>query len=220
MSQEGMAASQAQITLRPELPREFVAAHKRRRIMDATAELIGEHGYHGTRIADIVRRAGIARKTLYENFDGKEAVFLAVFDATIDEAIRRIEVAYAEAGEAWAERIEAGLGAFLAYVAEKPPLARLCLIEAPSATPGTTKHYDEAIRLFIKLARRTLPSGASLPDTIEETLVGGVLWIVYQRVRRREAEQVEDLLAELSDFVMAPFVGVGVIDRTGPKTLM
>jgi AcrR family transcriptional regulator len=62
--------------------------------------LIGEHGYHGTRIADIVRRAGIARKTLYENFDGKEAVFLAVFDATIDEAVRRIEVAYAEAGEA------------------------------------------------------------------------------------------------------------------------
>jgi hypothetical protein len=47
-----------------------------------------------------------------------------------------------------------------------------------------------------------------------------VIWIVYQRVRRREAEQVEDLRAELSDFVMAPFVGVGVIDRTGPETRM
>jgi AcrR family transcriptional regulator len=218
MSQEGIGASQTQVTLRPELPREFVASHKRRRIMDATAELIGEHGYQGTRIADIVRRAGIARKTLYENFDGKEAVFLAVFDATIEEAIRRIEVAYAEAGDAWSERIEAGLGAFLAYVAEEPPLARLCLVEAPSATPGTTKRYDEAMQLFVKLARRTLPGDASLPDTIEETLIGSVIWIVYQRVRRREAEQVEDLLAELSDFVMAPFVGAGVIDRTGPET--
>jgi AcrR family transcriptional regulator len=186
--------------------------------MDAAAELTAEHGYRGTRITDIVRRAGIARKTLYEHFDGKEAIFLAVFDEAIEEVIRRVEAAYAEAGDAWADRVEAGLGAFLTYVAEEPALARLCLIEAPSATPRTTKRYDEAMQLFIKLARRTLPSDASLPDTIEESLVGSVIWIVYQRVRRRETEQVEDLLAELSDFVLAPFVGSGVIDRTRRET--
>ena len=66
---------------RPELPREFVAVRKRRRMMDAMAELSAEQGYEATKIADIVRRAGVARKTLYDNFDGKEEVFLAAFDA-------------------------------------------------------------------------------------------------------------------------------------------
>ncbi|MGN6201020.1 MAG: helix-turn-helix domain-containing protein, partial [Solirubrobacterales bacterium] len=62
--------------MRPELPREFVASHKRRRMMDAIAELTAEQGYEATKIADIVRRAAVARKTLYDNFDGKEDLFL------------------------------------------------------------------------------------------------------------------------------------------------
>lgn len=220
MPPQGREASQAHLTVRPELPREFVAAHKRRRIMDAATELIAEHGYHGTRIADIVRQAGVAQRTLYEHFDGKENLFLAIFDTTIQEAIRRVENAYAGAGDAWTDRIEAGIGAFLSYIAEEPDLARVCLIEALSATPGTAKHYDDSMQLCVQLARRTLPTDASLPDTMEETLAGSVIWIVYQRVRRREAEQVEGLLKELSDFVLAPYIGAGVIDRVAPKKCM
>ncbi len=44
------------LPVRPELPREFVALHKRRRIMDAIAELTAEQGYDSTKIGDIVRR--------------------------------------------------------------------------------------------------------------------------------------------------------------------
>ena len=57
---------------RPQLPQEFVAAHKRRRMIDAMAELCAEQGYEATKIADVVRRAHVARKTLYDNFSGKE----------------------------------------------------------------------------------------------------------------------------------------------------
>src|SRR5215475_14070690 len=86
---------------RHELPREFVAFHKRRRIMDAIAELTAEQGYEATKIGDIVRRAGVARKTLYDNFAGKEQVFLSAFDAAVDEAFQRIEADCAEAGDDW-----------------------------------------------------------------------------------------------------------------------
>lgn len=182
--------------------------------MGATAELIAEHGFHGTRIADITRRSGVPQKALYEYFEGKEDVFLAVFDQTVDEAIRRVEVAVAEPGN-WAERIEAGLAAFLSHIAEEPALARLCLIEAPSATPATTKRYEETIERCVQLARRTLPHNGLLPDTIEESLVGSLMWIVYQQVRRREAEQIEALLPQLSELVLAPYVGAGVIDPAG-----
>jgi hypothetical protein len=34
-----------------------------------------------------------------------------------------------------------------------------------------------------------------------------VAWIVYQQIRRQEAERAEDLLPELSEFMLAPFHG-------------
>lgn len=201
--------------VRPLLPREFVAGHKRKRIMKAIAELTAENGYEATKIADIVRRAGVARKTLYENFEGKEEVFLDTFDAAVDEAIRRIEASCAEVGGGWEERVEAGLGSFLGYVAEEPALARMCLIEALSATPAATQRYEDAVQRFVELARRNLPQDERLPETIEETLIGGVAWIVYQQIRRNETERVEDLLPELSEFMLAPYLGIA--DRAGGR---
>jgi AcrR family transcriptional regulator len=193
--------------LRPELPREFVAVHKRRRIMNAIAELTAEEGYEATKIADIVRRAGVARKTLYDNFDGKEEVFLATFDAALAEMLERVEVACAAVDGDWPELVETGLAAFLGYIAEQPALAKMCLIEALSATPASTKRHEEAVEAFVALLRDAAPDDSGLPDTIEETLVGGVAWIVYQQIRRGETERSLDLLPELTEFVLAPYGG-------------
>jgi AcrR family transcriptional regulator len=193
---------------RPIISPEFVAVHKRKRIMRAVAELTAENGYEATKIADIVRQAGVARKTLYDNFAGKEEVFLAAFDAAIEEATQRVEDTCARIEGDWKERVEAGLAALLGYVAEEPALARMCLIEALSATPAATRRHEEALQRFVELARRSLPRDEKLPETIEETLVGGVVWIVYQQIRRGEAERIEELLPELSEFMLAPFLGV------------
>jgi len=190
---------------RPELSREFVAGHKRRRIMDAVAVLTAEHGYEATKIGDIVRQAGVARKTLYDNFEGKEEVFLAAFDAAFEEAMRRVKEGCAAAGGEWDARLQAGLAAFLGYVAEQPALARMCMIEALSATPAATERYESAMQRFVDLAGENVPHYKELPETIEETLVGGVAWIVYQQIRRDEAAKATELLPELSEFMLAPF---------------
>jgi len=195
------------LPVRPELPREFVAIHKRRRIMAAIAELTAEQGYEATKIGDIVSRAGVARKTLYDNFEGKEEVFLAAFDAAVDEAMRRIEEDCAEVEGGWEERVRAGLASFLRYIAEEPALARMCMIEALSATQAATQRYEDALQRFVELTKRVVPQVDELPGTVEETLVGGVAWIVYQQIRRGEAEKAEDLLPELSEFMLAPFLG-------------
>ena len=90
-TQERQAPKRVGTSPRPALPREFIALHKQRRIMDALAELTAEQGYEATKISDIVKRAGVARKTLYDNFEGKEEVFLAAFDSARDEVLRRVE---------------------------------------------------------------------------------------------------------------------------------
>jgi AcrR family transcriptional regulator len=180
--------------------------------MDAMAELTAEQGYEATKIADIVRRAGVARKTLYDNFEGKEEVFLAAFDSAVVEMTEEIGKACEAAGEEWELRVEASLRALLTYVAEQPMVARMCMIEAMSATPAASARYDEALQHCIELLRRNAPAETGLPETTSETLVGGVAWILYQQIRRGEAEKALDLLPELSEFILSPYQGVAKLE--------
>jgi len=193
---------------RPVLPKEFVAARKRRRIMDAMAELSAEQGYEATKIGDIVRRAGVARKTLYDNFEGKEEVFLAAIDSALQEALARVEEGCAGSGDEWSERLEAGLAALLGYLAENPAEARMCMIDALSATPASGARYDDALHRFVELMRRNAPRDTGLPETIEDTLAGGIAWILSQQIRRDEAERAPELLAQLFEFAISPYRGV------------
>jgi AcrR family transcriptional regulator len=181
--------------------------------MDAIAELTAEQGYEATKIADIVRRAGVARKTLYDNFDGKEEVFLAAFDASVEDLMRRVEEVCAEFDGGWEERVEAGLGAFLAYVAEEPARARMCMVEAMSATPAATQRYEDAVQSFVGLTGRNVPYSDQLPKTIDETLIGGVAWIVHQKIRRHGAEKAMEMLPDLAEFMLAPYRGVAEAEQ-------
>jgi AcrR family transcriptional regulator len=202
--------------MRPELPREFVASHKRRRMMDAIAELTAEGGYEATKIADIVRRAAVARKTLYDNFDGKEDLFLSAIDATVAEMRAVVEAACAEADSREGGIVD-GIEALLDFVAEHPSASRMCMVEAISATPSSARLYDAAVRDFVELFRRNAPEGSDLPETIEESLVGGVAWILQLQIRRGEAERAPELLPELSQFVLSPYLGVGKVVDTGSR---
>jgi AcrR family transcriptional regulator len=178
-------------------------------MMDAMAELTAERGYGATKIADVVSRAGVARKTLYDNFAGKEELFLAAFEATLGEARESVEAACAAATEGNGRGIEAGLEALLGFLAAHPAQARMCMVEALSATPATAVQYEEAIQEFVELLREGVPAARGRPSTLEETLVGGVAWILQQRIRSGETEVVSRLLPELSGFVLSPYRGVG-----------
>lgn len=194
--------------MRPELPREFVAGHKRRRMMDAIAELTAEQGYEATKIADIVRRAAVARKTLYDNFDGKEDLFLSAVDATMGEMRVAVEEA-CERTDSPEDQVVAGIEALLEFIAEHPAAARMCMLESISATRSSARLYDAGMRDFVELLRNSALDSSELPDTIEESLVGGVAWILQQQIRRDEAERAAELLPELSQFVLSPYLGVG-----------
>ena len=184
--------------------------------MDAIAELTAEQGYEATKIADIVRRAAVARKTLYDNFDGKEDLFLSAVDSIVTEMRVLVEEA-CDDGDDPEERIVAGLEAMLDFIAEHPAAARMCMVEAISATPGSARLYDAAVHEFVELLQRSAPQRADLPGTIEESLVGGVAWILQLQIRRGEAETAPGLLPELSQFVLSPYLGVGKVVNTGRR---
>lgn len=194
---------------RHQLSREFIAQHQQARIVNALALEVSEKGYRAVTVADIVKRAGIARNTFYENFSSKEDCFLAAQKFAMSAALDRV-VEAAGAIDDWPYRVEAGLAAFLGYVAEEPALARTCMVDALAAAPTSVRYYEESLQAFVslfRLGRDVSPHGQELPETLEEALIGGVFWILYQRLLLAEAETVGELLPELVEFTLTPYLG-------------
>jgi AcrR family transcriptional regulator len=200
---------------RQRLSREFIARHQRARIVAALAEETMASGYRAVTVADIVRRAGIARNTFYDNFSSKEDCFLATQDFAVEESLARVVEAAAEA-DGWEARTAAGLGAFLKYVSDEPALARTCIVEALSAGEAAQERYEQSMQAFVPLLRKGREysdHGDGLPATLEETIVGGMFWVIYQRIVLGQAESIESLLPDLIDFALTPYIGAESAQR-------
>ena len=53
----------------------------RSRLLQGLAQSVAAKGYADTTIADIVREAGVSRRTFYEQFDGKPAALIALYES-------------------------------------------------------------------------------------------------------------------------------------------
>jgi len=190
--------------------RDAAAAEQRRRILAATAELIAERGYQETTMEEVVRRAKVGYATFYKHYADKEAAFLALLDAAIDRTVSRVEESYEREEGPWADRVGAALGTLFEDVAAHPAAARACLVEAVAAGPEAAAKHEAALKRLAPLLRpgRELnPRQAELPESLEETLAGGIVWVLGQRLIAGEEAKLRGLLPETLEFVLRPYVG-------------
>jgi AcrR family transcriptional regulator len=178
---------------------ELVAASQRTRLLEAVGRSVAEKGYGGATIDDIVRRAGVSKKTFYEHFQDKEGCFLAAYEAASEELWARVKDAQS-AGTDWLERTRAGIVAYLRWLAADPALARAFLIEVAAAGPRAAEcrerlrdRYAELMRERQIDARAEIPSLPGLPDEIFHAVVAAVDDIVVRRIREDGAEGLPEL---------------------------
>ncbi len=193
------------------LPREFVVHNQRERLIAGLAEAIAENGYSGTTIAHITRHAAVSRRTFYEHFSSKDECFVAAYDTVMAELRERVSSAF-EGAEDWPHAVKAGIGAMLEFLAAEPSLARLCMVEALVAGPVVVERYDAAIQSFVpyfQSGREGRPPEvlARLSPTTEEALVGGMVSLISRRIIAGKAEELEELLPDLVEFTLTPYVG-------------
>jgi AcrR family transcriptional regulator len=193
------------------LPREFVTHNQRERLIAGIAEAIAENGYSGTTIAHITRAAAVSRRTFYEHFSSKDECFVAAYDTVMKELQERVSAAFDE-GDEWPQAIRAGIEAMLQFLAAEPNLARLCMVEALVAGPAVVERYDAAIQSFVPYfqeGRKGRPPEvlARLSPTTEEALVGGMVSLISRRIIAGKAEELEELLPDLVEFTLTPYLG-------------
>jgi AcrR family transcriptional regulator len=210
-------ASRTSVAAPARVTREGVEAAQRQRILQATGELVAKRGYNDVTVELIVKRAKVSFKTFYKHFRGKEECFLELFDTVMGGAREQIDAALAASAEApWPEQVIAAMRALFGVILADPILARATIVEAPTVGPVIIERYERAMKALSPLLRhgRELgPAAAQLPETLEDTLAGGVLWSAYQRLIVGEVDRIEALLPEAIEFVLRPYIGEGEAAR-------
>jgi AcrR family transcriptional regulator len=172
------------------LDRSLVAASQRTRLLEAVGRAVAEKGYAAATIDDIVRDAGVSKKTFYEHFSDKLDCFLAAYEAASDELLAHVTAAQEAAGtegsdpvsRRWLERTRAGIHAYLRWLAAEPALARVFLIEIAAAGPEALELRE---RMRDRYADRTreLQTAGDVPDEIFHAVVAGADDLVVRRLR-------------------------------------
>ncbi len=204
---------------REPFPRQVVAEHQRERIVDAAIEVFAKRGYRGATVSNLVSGAKVGVNSFYALFEGKEDCFLAVYDQIVAES-REWMVTATPVGAAWSQQITAALRAMLELIEERPLAARLALVEVHTAGAGARAHHQrdlDEVAALLRSGREQSPVPEELPATLEYAIVGGLAWLLQQRIAAGEAAGISKLLPEVLEIVVEPYLGetatAGLIDQ-------
>jgi AcrR family transcriptional regulator len=186
-----------------------LAHNQRERLINALATLVSERGYNGTTIELITETAAVSNRTFYENFSSREDCFAAAYEALDDYLAGLVGEAIAEETE-WPEQVAKAARALIGFLASRPALARLYLVESVVVgEPLVELRQRSADRLTALLepggAERELDPARS--EAVAEGLIGGILTLLGRRVAAGEAEQLESYAPAVIEFALAPYLG-------------
>jgi|SRR5215211_923709 len=181
------------------LPRQFVVHNQRGRLVNAAMHVFGTRSFGEARVADVLERAAISRKTFYEQFADKEACFLAAYDAAsvrIRDAVRTA----AREQDSWDASVRAGIEALLSFLAAEPAQARLLVVEVTGAGPSALRRRAEAVRHFAAMLAGT---DDEEPPVSAQVAAGGIWEVVHAWVLEGRAEELPELADALVECAKA-----------------
>lgn len=188
---------------------EQVAHNQRERLIAGLATAVAEHGYNAVTITHITKAAAVSRRVFYANFEGKEECFLAAFEVVVAH-IRELVAEAVEVAPDWPHQAVAAAREVLAFLASEPDLAQLCLVETQSAGPVIAARFHDAVRELIpplERGREERSADRALPPNTEDSTIGALVSLAGRKVAAGEAERLEDLLPDFTEFILSPYVG-------------
>ena len=160
-------------------------------LLAAALEVFVEKGFAATKLADVARRAGVTKGTVYLYFDSKEALFKAVVRETIVPVIAQGEaLARAYTGSA-RELVERLVREYWRLVGETAlaGIPKLMMAEAATFPELTRFYYDEVVtrghRLMAGVIERGIKNGEFRPVDVMVAAKLAMSPLIHATVARR-----------------------------------
>ena len=172
------------------------------------ARSVADKGYADTTIADIVRIAGVSRRTFYEHFVSKADCLLALYSAASRRALSVLEQAI-DPSQDWRMQVPKVLRAYLDCLGESPLLLRTLFIEILSLGEAGLRVRRQANNEIAGFLQRRLnvarpPEAVARFDASTATaLVGAVNELVLQAIEEGRTARLGELAEPAARIVLA-----------------
>jgi AcrR family transcriptional regulator len=177
---------------------------QRERLFGAMVALSAEQGYKATKIAELVKVAGVSRAAFYDHFADKKELLLATVDALVEPTLALIEEAEdAPTGEA---RVRQALEAFFAMVAKQPAASMMCFVEVYAAGPEGERLVERMTDVFERFASSQLnaiPERRGMPPQMVRAMLGGLQRVIEKRLFSEEADKLPRLAEDIATWALS-----------------
>ena len=193
-------------------PHRRLKGHERRqRIVAAARELFADRNYDSVSIGDIAAAAGVSRPVLYDHFDSKKTLVLALLTEETEALLARIGTQIHK--EASPEsRIKSALEAYFEFLRERPLAPRMLRLDSTtdvdiadagrqmrelayagiaalikpqnqSASPGSADKFDMAVTVLVSAVIGLAEWWLDHPDVTCEELVAAAMELLWPGIR-------------------------------------
>jgi AcrR family transcriptional regulator len=177
---------------------------RRRQLLDAATEVFVARGYHAAAMDEIAERAGVSKPVLYQHFPGKQDLYLALLDESVDRLVEAVTGAIRSTADN-RERVNATFAAYFGYVAEHSGTFKLVFESDFTSEPSVRAKLASADRACADLISQVIKEDVGLTadeaDLLSIGLVGMAQvsarhWLATMDAIPRDA--AEQLVARLA----------------------
>jgi AcrR family transcriptional regulator len=177
------------------------------RLLDGMARAVAATGYVDATIADIVREAGVSRRTFYEHFATKAECLIALYEMASLRVLGVLRKAI-DGRQHWDAQLEEALAAYFAAMAANPDLLRTLFIEIlglGSAGLAARRRVNQQIAEFILFVANSPSAGRKrkLSPQMAVAVVGGINELVLTYIERDRVSALRELVGPASELVRA-----------------
>ena len=185
----------------------------RSRLLEGMAHSVALKGYADTTVADIVREAGVSKRTFYECFATKKDCLIALYMASSHGAFKVLKDAIDPTRD-WQTQVDHALNAYLGCLASNPALLRTLFIEilglgaeGLQVRRRMNQELADFVVQVVHAGHRHSPQDATLTAAMAMAVVGGINELVLQAIEGNRTAELAALTPACSALVRAVLGG-------------
>ena len=157
------------------------AAERREQLLAVALAVFADKGFHGASMNDVADAAGVTKPVLYQHFESKRELYLALIDEA-GERLNQLIVAAASNASDPHEKVSRGVQAYFRWVAED----RESFVLLFGDGGRRDEEFTEAVRLIeARIATAIAPMiRAEIDAEHQTTLAHGIIGIAESTSRR------------------------------------
>ncbi len=185
----------------------------RSRLIAGMAKVLEQRALSELYADDVVREAGVSKRTFYQHFANKEACFLALYRENSARVLEVLKEASGAEGLTALQRIQLGSQAYLAFMQSQAALMKRLYIdilylgtEGMKAKREVLQQFADVLMAAYETERLQMPSLPPLDPELVLATVAGINELILFKIEDGQVDRLTDLVGVSQKLLFGPLI--------------